>query len=78
MIMAKLARLIYEANEFGWVELAQVGDNGRPSLRLMIDRMKELGAQKAVLHRCCQDMPLLGRTCNATPNRGCPNPYQFG
>ncbi len=44
--MCKLARLVYEAAPFRWVEPAFVGENGRPALPVVLDRMKAFGTEK--------------------------------
>ncbi len=45
----KLARLVFEAHDFGWVEMAFVGENGRPFLPDMLLRMKRLGAESVIV-----------------------------
>ena len=47
--LAKLARLVYEANDVSWVELAFVGENGRPVLTDKIAELKALGAESILV-----------------------------
>ncbi len=47
--ISKLARLLYEANDFGWVEVAFVGNNSKSSLSTMVQRVKQLGARRLVI-----------------------------
>ena len=47
--LAKLARLIYEEQNFGWVELAFVGENGRPALTDKMAELKALGVESILV-----------------------------